>query len=225
MTDDRAALEAFTGQARLFPLPNLVLFPHVDQGLHIFEHRYRQMTADALASDQLIAIVLLRPDWEKDYDQKPAIEQVACLGRITHSEKLIDGRYNLRLRGLGRIRIREELPTPEKLYRIAECEILAEPVVEDVPVLKRGRAELRQAVLSRFEVGSQAHKQLAGLFESETALGTVCDMLGYSLPIPLRVKQAMLEELDVVARLALLVNALAPKPPETRDFPPTFSSN
>ena len=41
MADDRAALEAFNGQARLFPLPNLVHFPGVDQGLHIFEHRYR----------------------------------------------------------------------------------------------------------------------------------------------------------------------------------------
>ena len=41
------------GMARLFPLPNLVLFPHVVQPLHIFEPRYRQMTADALAGDRL----------------------------------------------------------------------------------------------------------------------------------------------------------------------------
>ena len=31
----------FTGLVKLFPLPNLVLFPGVIQPLHIFEPRYR----------------------------------------------------------------------------------------------------------------------------------------------------------------------------------------
>lgn len=35
MTDDLAALDHFGGVARLFPLPNLVFFPQVVQGLHI----------------------------------------------------------------------------------------------------------------------------------------------------------------------------------------------
>src|SRR4051794_5768632 len=41
MNEDQAALSGFSGLARLFPLPNLVLFPHVVQGLHVFEPRYR----------------------------------------------------------------------------------------------------------------------------------------------------------------------------------------
>src|SRR5207247_2070845 len=45
----------------LFPLPNVVLFPNVFLPLHIFEPRYREMVADALASDRLIGMVLLRP--------------------------------------------------------------------------------------------------------------------------------------------------------------------
>ena len=48
MSEDRQPLEDFRGTARLFPLPNLVLFPHVAQPLHVFEPRYRQMMADAL---------------------------------------------------------------------------------------------------------------------------------------------------------------------------------
>ena len=53
MNDDQHALANFAGTARLFPLPNLVLFPHVVQPLHVFEPRYRQLTADALAGDRL----------------------------------------------------------------------------------------------------------------------------------------------------------------------------
>src|SRR5436309_1326679 len=45
----------------LFPLPNVVLFPNVFLPLHIFEPRYREMVADAVASDRLIGMVLLRP--------------------------------------------------------------------------------------------------------------------------------------------------------------------
>src|SRR5207302_419049 len=75
-------LAEFTGKARLFPLPNLVFFPHVMQPLHIFEPRYRQMTADALAGDRFIALVLPTAGWEKDYNDAPNIHPVACLGHI-----------------------------------------------------------------------------------------------------------------------------------------------
>src|SRR5262245_51787693 len=105
MDEDLAALENFSGVARLFPLPNLVLFPTIVQGLHIFEARYRQMTSDALAGDRLIALVLLRPGWEADYQGKPPLCEVACLGRIIRHERLEDGRFNLKLRGLRRARI------------------------------------------------------------------------------------------------------------------------
>src|SRR5262249_36840065 len=48
----------FAGSAGLFPLRNLVLSPHVAQPLHVFEPRYRRLTADTLAGDRLMAVVL-----------------------------------------------------------------------------------------------------------------------------------------------------------------------
>ena len=45
----------------IFPLPTVVLFPNVFLPLHIFEPRYRQMVADALAGDRIIGMVLLPP--------------------------------------------------------------------------------------------------------------------------------------------------------------------
>src|SRR5205823_14060123 len=102
MNDDEQALADFTGVARLFPLPNLVLFPHVVQPLHIFEPRYKQMMADALATDRLVAPVLLRPGWEDQYEDRPPIHPVACLGRVVAEQQLPDGRYNLLVRCLSR---------------------------------------------------------------------------------------------------------------------------
>src|SRR6266568_3715474 len=99
MSDDLQALQSFSGIARLFPLPNAVLFPHLVMPLHIFEPRYRQMTRDALAGDRFIAMVLLQPGWESEYEALPAIHSVACLGRIQAEQRLPDGRFNIQLRG------------------------------------------------------------------------------------------------------------------------------
>jgi uncharacterized protein len=226
MFDDRAAVEAFGGVARLFPLPNLVLFPHVDQGLHIFEPRYRQMTADALADDHLIAMVLLTPNdnWDEQYDGRPPIEPVACLGRIVASEQLPDGRYNLRLRGLTRLLLDGEIPDEGKLYRLARGRVVGDevPAIGEASGLRR---TLRQAVLSRFDPAGQAHHQLTALFDGDTPLGGVCDLLGYSLPLPLELKQRLLTTADVTARTRLLLDALGEPDRPPRPFPPGFSPN
>ena len=104
----------------LFPLPNVILFPGAVLPLHIFEERYKTMTADALAGDRLIAMALLRPGWEKDYYGKPAIEPVVCVGRIARWERLEDGRYNFLLHGQTRARILGEKDSwPYRLARVA----------------------------------------------------------------------------------------------------------
>ena len=225
MNDDTAALASFHGTARLFPLPNLVLFPHVVQGLHIFEPRYRQLLADALAGDGMIALVLLRPGWEEEYDHKPEIEPVACLGRIGWYEKLPDGQYTLRLRGLSRIRLVEEVPT-DRLYRIARAELVPDVVPADLHRLKDLRRGLADAVLPRFAEDGPAQQQLRELFQGDMSLGHVCDVLSYALPLPVEMKQALLAEPHVDLRAEIMTQALRVSAARSdRRFPPEFSEN
>jgi Lon protease-like protein len=215
----------FGGTARLFPLPNLVLFPGVVQGLHVFEPRYRQMTADALASDSLIALVLLRPGWEDDYDGTPAIERVACLGRVGWHERLADGRYNLRLRGVARVRILEEIPT-DRLYRTARVDPIAETAPGEIAELAALRRRLADAILPRFADDDAARQQVRSVFEGELTLGQVCDVLAYALPLPVELKQAALAEPDAARRAAAIADAfLAEAARHPRKFPPDFSAN
>ncbi len=225
MLDDQAALAGFDGTARLFPLPNLVLFPHVLQGLHIFEPRYRQMTADAIASDGLLTLVLLKPGWDANYDDRPDIESVACVCRILRHELLPDGRYNLRVRGLSRIRLGDELQI-DKLYRIARGELVSDVAPAELNRSRELRRLLADAVLPRFEATGPAHQHLHELFEGETPLGNLCDMLAYALPIPLELKQQLLADPHVATRVEVLARALhAAKPAAHRQFPPDFSPN
>src|SRR4051812_8495980 len=126
----------------LFPLPNVVLFPNVFLPLHIFEPRYREMVADALASDRLIGMVLLRPGWER-WEQRgqnpgtqPPVYPIGCSGVITHVERIADGRYNIVLRGVERFRIERE--DHQRSYRRAAVERLVER-----PLAARDRAAIR----------------------------------------------------------------------------------
>src|SRR5438874_3310513 len=128
----------------LFPLPNVVLFPNVFLPLHIFEPRYREMVADAVATDRLIGMALLRPGWDREYEGNPPVYPIGCSGVITHVEALADGRYNIVLRGLERFRILEE--DRSRRYRRA----IVEPVFErrlapdDRAAIRRERSKLEE---------------------------------------------------------------------------------
>src|SRR5947207_4199041 len=111
----------------LFPLPNVVLFPNVFLPLHVFEPRYREMVADAIAGDRMIGMVLLQPGWEHDYEGRPPVYPIGSSGVITHFERLTDGRYNIMLRGLERFRILEE--DNSRVYRRATVQRLADQVL------------------------------------------------------------------------------------------------
>lgn len=222
MTED--PLRDFSGVARLFPLPNLVLFPHVVQGLHIFEPRYRQMTADALAGDHLIAMALMRADDDEPTD-RPAIEPVVCVGRIVWHERMADGKYNLRLRGLCRARVLDELDS-DRLYRTARVELVPDTAATDLALLSRLRRELAASVLPRFGDDAPARQQIQELFDGDTPLGQVCDVLSYALPLPLDLKQLLLTEAHADRRAAAIADALRVSAARAdRPFPPPFSAN
>lgn len=222
---DTSHLDDFDGTVRLFPLPNVVLFPGAALPLHIFEPRYRQMTADALAGDRRITMVRLREGWETEYLGLPAIYDVACVGEVLGSQRRPDGRYDLLLLGVARARILEE-PATDKLYRVARVEVLRERVPPTE--IEQTLAGLTEAV--RTWVPDAAWE--AGLSDKlggAAPLSVACDLLAFHLPLPPDFKQELLEELDVARRAARLTEyllAFAPanaKPPHP--FPPKFSAN
>jgi uncharacterized protein len=231
MNDDALSLTDFCGIARLFPLPDLVLFPSVVQPLHIFEPRYRQLTADALANDRLIALALLKPGGEEDNQNRPAIFSVVCLGRIFKEERLADGRYNLLLHGLSRARIIEEMGSGH-LYRTARVDLLSEPPDPQGPPGLDLRTRLRKRMAHWLASRDAALDQLDTLLKSCLTLGTLCDIFSFALPFGSELKQALLEETDPgrrVDRLLTQLDMLEPASEADKDsprrFPPDFSSN
>lgn len=215
--------ETFSGVGRLFPLPQVAAFPHVVTPLHVFEERYVALTTEALASDSLITMAVLAPGWEPDYAGRPPLSEVGCLGKVISHHKTPEGRYNLLLLGLRRVRLKEELDPP-LAYRRSRLELIkehessssADPEVlrEKVVALLRGRI-----------AGGAAAEELAHTLSCTAALGAVADLAAHSLPISSELKLSLLAEGDAVRRCRMLIEALGDAPPDGESFPPRFSSN
>jgi uncharacterized protein len=189
----------------IFPLPNVVLFPSVFLPLHIFEPRYRDMVADALASDRMIGMVLSRPEPPGSGSDVPAVYTIGCSGVITHVEQLADGRYNMVLRGMERFRILEEDRT--RSYRRAIVEPLPERELGpgDRAIVREQRAKLDGLLAAPGEPRGEARTTAAmGDEDLVNALAQYLDL------DPLE-KQALLERHCLRSRAESLVELLEMK--------------
>ena len=190
----------------LFPLPNVVLFPNVFLPLHIFEPRYREMTADALATDRLIGMVLLRPGWKQDYEGQPPVYPIGCSGVITHAERLNDGRYNIVLRGVERFRIVKE--DTSRSYRRAIIETLDERPLGavDRAEIRNCRAKLESILTPAVEKASADARMPAAMSDED-----LVNALAQYLDLEPLEKQALLERPCLRSRAASLVELLEMK--------------
>lgn len=234
----------FSGIVRLFPLPDLVLFPGVVQPLHLFERRYLELLQDALRDDQLITMALLEPGWEADYEGRPPIAPVTCIGRIMGHRETDKGRYNVFLLGLRRAAVTRELP-PTHSYRTARVEFLDDVYQAGA---EQQRTTLRHNLLEtcRQFIGtkSAALPQFDQLLNSQIPLGRLADVLAYATRLPVATKQELLTQCHVEQRARRLLAALqrlaasaneaadANKAADAgkaqhddRQFPPRFSDN
>jgi Lon protease-like protein len=204
--DVREQLATFAGAAPLFPLPDVVHFPHLLLPLHIFEPRYREMVADALAGERLIAMALLKPGWTTT-EGSPPIHDVVCLGRITADQQTEDGRYYLVLQGLSRARIlREE--TEDQAYRVAQLELQPDPEKTFSPAAADAQ---RRRLLLAFRSLFPKHnldRLLRRALKEAVPLGILCDVLADAMSLESQVAYQVLAETDVKERCRLVLRLI-----------------
>jgi uncharacterized protein len=211
----------------LFPLPNVVLFPRAVLPLHIFEQRYKIMTADVLAGDRQIAMALLRPGWEKLYHAKPQIEPIVCVGTILTHEQLADGTYNFLLQGRTRAKIVHELSDVEHPYRVAKLEPLTETHGMEID-LQEQRARLRELFNAGVFAGTGLGEQFRKLLEAALPVTEVADLIAFNYFEDVLLKQSLLAESDVQRRVARTIAELealgrSVKPPRSGFAPPSVN--
>jgi Lon protease-like protein len=165
----------------LFPLPGVAFFPHTLLPLHVFEPRYIALFEDLVVGDGVLAVPQLAPGWEEDYDGQPTLRSIAGVGRMVKHDVLSDGKVNILIVGLGRVRIEQELAS-DGPYRVSRATLLEDrpPTVGEphpAPSMRELRALLGQVVGS----GSPVSAEFGPLLDAERGDAEIADALAHFL--------------------------------------------
>lgn len=203
--DKKIDLDDLPGVLPIFPLAGVLLLPHAQLPLNIFEPRYLAMTHDALAGQRLIGMVQpIHP--EDEANPSLAVYENGCAGRITHFEETSDGRLLITLTGLCRFFIIREQAMTDSGYRVVSADYTRFASDLDVPDEPRiDRKRLMRALDAFFsQQGYEADWRTVEHASSESLITT----LAMTCPFAPSEKQALLEARDTAARADIVISLM-----------------
>jgi ATP-dependent Lon protease len=201
-------------------VPNATLFPQALLPLYIFEPRYRQMLADALHSNRMFSVAMQKPGRTRETPSP-----VAGLGLIRVSVGHRDGTSHLILQGLVRVEL--EGTVRYKPYRIQRIRPLQAPPCDNVTV-DALVAKVRELLVERIDLGltfpfpvmspgksegdpappSVSAKEIMRYLDSISDPAQAVDLVSCAVLTGAAQRQAILETVDVEARLRRLIHFL-----------------
>ncbi len=205
---DRSSLIASLDALPVFPLPGAILLPYEMLPLHVFEPRYRALVEEVLRSERPLGIAQLAPGWEGGYDGRPALEPVMGVGTIVRHERLADGRFNILVRGLARVRMASELP-PDEPYRVVRATLVPDQLRDGFDAEAAGES-LRRILFalcsSKAGPGAAALAQLASAADG---VGDLADIIIAALVTDAGQRRESLSGGDVARRVEIAQAAVA----------------
>lgn len=199
-----ADLAASLVEVAVFPLPGLVFFPNSKQHLHIFEPRYVTMLKDVMAGSRLLAMALIEDRPKLNADGNPVFAPVGCIGRVVEHQPLPDGRSNILLLGLARVRL-DELQS-QGPYRRAKATLLKDVAV-NVPDTDRAALVTTAAAYA-----SDVHRRdprFSFSVQPNLDTGDLADQCAHQLVLSARVRQGILETPNPAARTRIVIQEIA----------------
>jgi Lon protease-like protein len=158
----------------------------------------------------MLAVATLASEEGATQDRAP-IHPIAGAGVIEGVERLPNGRFNIVVHGVARVRLVEELENGLP-YREFRAEVLEDVYPPGGPLaLERQRSALEACVLQLAEVlppesGAPRLAQVAARTESPSALA---DLVAAAVVSEPNQRIAIIEELDVAKRLDLVTGEVA----------------
>lgn len=189
----------------IFPLPRVVFFPGTALPLHLFEPRYTRMIEDCLDTGcTALAVALLAPGWENNYQGNPAIYEIAGAGRIVAHQARRDGTHDIVLHGLNRVRLHEH-PSEGRPYRSARAEPIQDAgSASGVEVLAMMACATRVAAEVR-----ERQTDFVLQVSNDLPPARAADVIADQLVVSPEARQQILETTEVGRRVALVTEHLA----------------
>lgn len=193
------AFEDLPPEIPIFPLTGVLLLPGGKLPLNIFEPRYLNMTAAALAGDRMIGMI--QPTGDNEGAQ-PEVYRTGCAGRLTSFSETENGRYLITLSGYARFDIKQELPLRDG-FRM---------VVPDWAPYRQDLAEDDSDIIDRDRMlralkGYFAANQVDANWDAikDTPTDQLVNALAMMCPFQPSEKQALLEAASLLDRADVMV--------------------
>ncbi len=187
-------------------LPDMAFFPQALLPLHIFEPRYQQMLKESLASDRLFAVAGINAKQALETGQFEPPHRVATIGIVRACQKSDDGTSNLLIQGLARVEIVEILC--EQPFRRVRIKALSSAPGAATEENFRLRQTLGKLLLTKQRLGGTIPGEFTQFLKTINDPETFVDLAAFTLCEDAKLKQKLLETLNVHARLQLYSNRL-----------------
>ena len=188
----------------LFPLSRTIMLPRARLPLNIFETRYLAMIDSALAGDRLVGMI--QPRTSEFEDERPALFEVGCAGRVTQFSETGDGRYLITLGGICRFRLARELPvtTPFRQAEVdfTEFENDLPPDDSELPFERESLIGSLRTYFAKF--GQDMDWQALATAPAEAVVGSLSALCPFSV----EEKQALIEAPDLKTRAEILTSLI-----------------
>jgi uncharacterized protein len=186
-------------QLPVFPLGGALLLPRTELPLNIFEPRYLAMFEDIVGLHRMIGMI--QPVESKS--EKPDLQRIGCVGRITSFSETEDNRLMVVLTGICRFEWTREKKTKTP-YR--QLDVSYDSFAADLVVDNAARNVDRDGVVKAFRNFLDANSMSANWEEVEkVSTETLVNNLSQMAPYPIEEKQALLEAPDLKSRAEMLI--------------------
>lgn len=184
----------------LLTLPDYVLFPHTLVPFHIFDKRYLATLDHCLSGRRLIVVAGQQRAEDHGVDDG---KLVAGLGRVVSDRRFRDGRVDLFVHGIARVRV-------SAAALEGECELVDVETILDVcpPDEQQLQQKIRDLALCLAQHLELTEGVMGKVLSARCDLSVLTDRLSAFLVDDTQQRQRLLEEDDVASRANLITELL-----------------
>jgi ATP-dependent Lon protease len=192
----------------ILPVRNVVLYPGIMLPLALGRPKSIAAAQEAARGERSIGVILQRQA-ETEEPRAEDMHQVGTVAGILRYVTAPDGQHHVVVQGQQRFRVREFLPGFP--YLVARIERIDEPEAAEGPASAELQARLlllKQRSLEALELLPQVPPELVNAVQAITAPSVGADLVASFMDLKPEEKQAILELVDVRARLDKVIELL-----------------
>ncbi len=204
MARKKKARESDIVRLPVLPLKDAVVFPHMVVPLLVGRPGSLAAMDESIATDLPLFLVTQR-DASLEEPGEDDLHTMGMASTILHTLRMPDGTTKVVVEGLGRGRVRRFIFGDEMIEAIVER-------VDTVNVQDDAARGLVRTALAQFEqyvrLSQRVAPEIVTMLQGITEQDVLADSLCAYLPVPVRERQEILEELDLVKRLERITELL-----------------